>query len=186
MTDNDFSLPDSGPYGALILGGARSGKSRFGEALVRNAKGRAVYVATAEKRDDEMQQRILQHQQDRGHDWHLIEEPINLARVLSHHVGTNDVVLVDCLTIWLCNLMEQKRDIEGEFDELLDALRLSPARIVLISNEVGWGIVPDNAMARAFRDHAGRLHQRLAAQIDTVIAVIAGLPLTLKAPPQRR
>lgn len=182
MTNNDFSLPDSGPYRALILGGARSGKSRFGEALVRNANGRAVYVATAEKRDEEMRQRIFQHQRDRGGDWHLIEEPINLARVLSHHVGADDVVLVDCLTIWLSNLMEQKHDIEREFDELLGALRLSPARIVLISNEVGWGIVPDNAMARAFRDHAGRLHQRLSAQIDTVIAVIAGLPLTLKAP----
>jgi len=182
MTSDSFELPDKGPFAMLVLGGARSGKSRYGEGLVRQAIGRSVYIATAEARDDEMATRISHHQIQRGEDWFLIEEPIALARRLREDLLPNDVVLVDCLTLWLGNLMEKNISIEAAVDDLMDALKKCPARIVLISNEIGWGIVPDNAMARAFRDDAGRLHQRLSAEIDAVIAVIAGLPLTLKAP----
>ncbi|PCJ70501.1 MAG: bifunctional adenosylcobinamide kinase/adenosylcobinamide-phosphate guanylyltransferase [Rhodobiaceae bacterium] len=182
MTADTFSLPAEGPFAALILGGARSGKSRYGEALVRASSGRAVYIATAEARDDEMTARIAKHREQRGSDWALIEEPIHLARVLREQVRAEDVVLVDCLTLWLSNLMGEEREIASAVDELLAAIETCPARIVFISNEIGWGIVPDNALARTFRDEAGRLHQQLSAQIDAVVAVIAGLPLMLKEP----
>jgi len=182
MTSDSLELPPKGPFAALVLGGARSGKSRYGEGLVRQASGRAVYIATAEARDDEMATRISHHQAHRGSDWFLIEEPIALATKLRKDLLPDDVVLVDCLTLWLGNLMEKDISSEAAVDDLMDALKTCPARVVLISNEVGWGIVPDNALARAFRDEAGRLHQRLSAEVDAVIAVIAGLPLTLKAP----
>lgn len=182
MTAENFSLPASGPFATLILGGARSGKSRYGEALVRASEGRAVYLATAEARDTEMADRIAKHREQRGPDWALIEEPLHLARVLREQVGAGDVVLVDCLTLWLSNLMGDEQDIAVAVDELLAAIKICPGRIVFISNEIGWGIVPDNALARTFRDEAGRLHQRLSAQIDAVVAVIAGLPLMLKSP----
>jgi adenosylcobinamide kinase/adenosylcobinamide-phosphate guanylyltransferase len=180
----DFHLPANGPFTALILGGARSGKSRYGENLVTQSHGDLVYIATAEARDDEMAERISHHQGRRGGDWRLIEEPLNLAGVLRDQVVEGDVVLIDCLTLWLGNLLEQKTDIATATVELLAAVKACPARLVFISNEVGQGIVPDNAMARQFRDEAGRLHQTLAADFDAVIAVMAGLPLTLKAPPQ--
>jgi len=180
----EFHLPVTGPFAALILGGARSGKSRYGENLVTQANGKFVYVATAEARDDEMAERIAHHQDRRGHNWRLIEEPLGLSGVLQDQVGEDDIVLVDCLTLWLSNLMERQIDIAAASAELLDAVKPCPARLVFISNEVGQGIVPDNAMARQFRDAAGRLHQMLAADFDAVIAVMAGLPLVLKAPQQ--
>jgi adenosylcobinamide kinase/adenosylcobinamide-phosphate guanylyltransferase len=182
MTASTFNLPTKGPFAALILGGARSGKSRYGEALVRATSGRAVYIATAEARDLEMSKRIAKHREQRGSDWALIEEPVHLARVLREQIRAEDVVLVDCLTLWLSNLLGAGRDVAAAVDELLAAIEVCPARVVLISNEIGWGIVPDNALARTFRDEAGRLHQRLSAQIDAVVAVIAGLPLMLKEP----
>jgi len=194
MTQNGFTLPPEGPFAALILGGGRSGKSRYGETLVRNATGstgtvnttgRAVYIATGEARDEEMSLRIAHHQQQRGDDWFLIEEPIALATSLREKVHAGDIVLIDCLTLWLGNLMGKELPIEPAVDDLLDAVKNCPARIVFISNEIGWGIVPDNAMARTFRDEAGRLHQRLSAEIDAVVAVIAGLPLILKTPAPR-
>ncbi len=181
---NTFHLPHTGPFATLILGGARSGKSRYGENLVRAATGDFVYVATAEARDEEMEDRIAHHQNRRGSDWRLIEEPLDLPDVLRHQVSENDVVLIDCLTLWLGNLMEAEADIAAATAELLAAIKACPGRLVFISNEVGQGIVPDNALARQFRDEAGWLHQSLAAEIDAVLVVMAGLPLILKAPPQ--
>ncbi len=181
---NNFQLPEKGPFAALVHGGARSGKSRYGEGLVTGTTGNLVYVATAEARDDEMSERIAHHQNRRGPKWRLIEEPLDLPGVLRNQVQSDDVVLIDCLTLWLGNLMEAERDIASATSDLLAAVEDCPARLVFISNEVGQGIVPDNAMARQFRDEAGWLHQSLAAEIDAVIAVMAGLPLILKAPPQ--
>ncbi len=179
---NDFHLPAAGPFAALILGGARSGKSRYGEKRVTESNGNFVYVATAEARDDEMSERIAHHQNRRGENWQLIEEPLALADVLRKRVGEDDVVLIDCLTLWLGNLLEQEADITYATEDLLAAVKTCPARLVFISNEVGQGIVPDNALARQFRDEAGRLHQTLAAEIEATIFVVAGLPLILKAP----
>ena len=181
---NTFHLPDTGPFASLILGGARSGKSRYGEGLVTGATGGFVYVATAEARDEEMAERITHHQNRRGTDWRLIEEPLDLPGVLRNQVSDDDVVLIDCLTLWLGNLMEAQTDIAAATSDLLTAIKTCPARLVFISNEVGQGIVPDNALARQFRDEAGWLHQLLAAEVDAVVVVMAGLPLILKASPQ--
>ena len=182
MTRTTFFLPTQGPFAALILGGARSGKSRYGEKLVERASGQHVYIATAQAWDGEMEDRIAHHQNRRGDTWTLIEEPIALADVLRTKVTNNQIVLVDCLTLWLSNLMGVEKNIEVSVDDLIDAVRTCKGRIVFISNEVGQGIVPDNAMARLFRDEAGRMHQRLAEVCDAAIMVVAGLPLILKQP----
>lgn len=177
-----FSLPAQGPFAALILGGARSGKSRYGEQLVEKTSGPHVYIATAQAWDGEMQERIADHQNRRGDGWALIEEPLALADILRTKITKDQTVLVDCLTLWLSNLMGAERNIESSVEDLIDALRSCKGRVVFISNEVGQGIVPDNAMARVFRDEAGRMHQRLAEVCDAAIMVVAGLPLVLKQP----
>lgn len=178
-------LPDHGPHSTLLLGGARSGKSRVGEALVTGALvtgsgDKPLYIATAEARDEEMSERIEHHQARRGSEWAIIEEPIALADVLRENVTSEHIVLVDCLTLWLSNLMEKEKSIPLAVDDLIDALRSTQGRIVMISNEVGQGIVPDNALARRFRDEAGFMHQRIAATVDQVAFIVAGLPLMLK------
>jgi len=175
-----LTLPDNGRHVTLLLGGARSGKSRIGEALVSKANGSSLYLATAEARDDEMSDRIHHHQIRRGEDWSLIEEPIELARILKTNIGPEHVVLVDCLTLWLSNLLERELDVRTALEDLLAALQATRARVVLISNEVGLGIVPDNPLARHFRDEAGFMHQKIAAIADQVAFVVAGLPLMLK------
>ena len=177
-----FALPPNGPFAALILGGARSGKSRYGEQLVENARGRHVYIATAQARDSEMRDRISHHQKRRGSKWSLIEEPLALGDIIRHQVTDDQCVLVDCLTLWLSNLMGAEKNIEASVDDLIAALRTCKGQLVFISNEVGQGIVPDNAMARLFRDEAGRMHQRLAEVCDAAVMVVAGLPLVLKQP----
>lgn len=176
-------LPDRGPFSLLVLGGARSGKSAYGERIVTESAARHVYLATAEAHDGEMVERIAHHKSRRGEGWHTIEEPLAIAEVLRSRVGEGDAVLVDCLTLWLSNLMATERDVQAAVDDLLMAMSACAARVVFISNEVGWGIVPDNEMARRFRDEAGRMHQRIAERADGVVAVMAGLPLVLKAPP---
>ncbi len=163
----------------LVLGGARSGKSRHAEALVTARPGPWVYLATARALDDEMAARIAAHRARRDAGWSNVDAPVDLVGALVRLPGEAPV-LVDCLTLWLTNLMLEKHDIEaatGALEAALDA-RTGPA--VLVSNEVGLGIVPDNALARAFRDEAGRLHQRLAARADHVLFMVAGLPLTVK------
>lgn len=161
----------------LILGGARSGKSALAERLTLGAGAAPLYLATAESWDDEMRARIALHRTQRdGRGWRTIEVPLDLPKVLAAEAGP---VLVDCLTLWLTNLMLAEHDIDAATEALMAALD-RPALTVLVANEVGLGIVPDNALARRFRDAAGRLNQTIAARADTVIFTAAGLPLVLK------
>jgi adenosylcobinamide kinase/adenosylcobinamide-phosphate guanylyltransferase len=167
------------PALTLILGGAKSGKSRQAEALARASLRPKVYIATAEAWDDEMRARIARHQADRGPDWRTLEAPRNLPAALAT-VTAHEVVVIDCATLWLSNLMLAEADFAQATHDLLAALHACPAPLLIVSNEVGWSIVPENALARRFRDAQGQLNQRLAAEADLVLAVMAGLPLVLK------
>ena len=164
----------------LVLGGARSGKSRHAESLAEARPGDCVYLATAEPLDAEMAARIRAHQAGRGERWRTVEEPLELSDALREAAGSDRVVLVDCLTLWLSNLLGAGRDPDLETDKLVTALTGLSGPVVLVSNEVGQGVVPDNALARAFIDHAGRLHQAVAAVAQSVIFMVAGLPLQMK------
>ena len=163
----------------FVLGGARSGKSRFAQELAERREHR-VYLATAQARDDEMTARIEIHKSDRGPEWQTVEEPLDISAVLRQTVDGHVSVLVDCLTIWLSNVMLQGMDIDGEIDRLMDTLAGLAGPVILVSNEVGQGIVPASEMGREFRDHQGRLNQRMAALADEVWWVVAGLPQKLK------
>jgi adenosylcobinamide kinase/adenosylcobinamide-phosphate guanylyltransferase len=169
----------------LILGGARSGKSRLAEHLAERRVGTAIYIATAEAHDDEMRARIAEHKARRGDRWRGIEAPVAVAEVL-HALNNGNaapetgVALIDCLTLWLSNLMHAGRDIGAETAALLAALQAVAFPVLLVSNEVGLGIVPDNRLARDFRDHQGRLNQAVAQIADHVVFTAAGLPLVLK------
>ena len=165
----------------LILGGARSGKSRYAEGLITALPGPWIYVATAEARDREMAERIATHRARRGTGWTTIEAPRDLAGALAAHGKTP--VLVDCLTLWLSNVLLADADVDAEMAQLEGSLAHVAAPIVLVANEVGFGIVPDNALGRRFRDLQGLLNQRIAARADRVILVVAGLPLTMKGSP---
>lgn len=167
------------PRITLVLGGARSGKSRYAEALVRDAGG-GIYLATAQALDDEMAARIARHRAERGEGWTTIEEPLELGAALERSARIGRPVLVDCLTLWLSNLMGAGRAAKQETARLIAVLKTLPVPVVLVSNEVGLGIVPDNALARAFRDEAGRLNQTVAAAAGRVVLLAAGLPLVLK------
>lgn len=160
----------------LVLGGARSGKSRHAEALVTAEPGPWRYIATGRAWDDEMRARIALHRAQRAPGWETVEAPLDLVSAL--HVSRP--VLVDCLTLWLTNLILDEQDIEQATKTLLDALHLRSASTVFVSNEVGLGIVPENALARRFRDEAGLLHQRLARHVDRVLFVAAGCVLEMK------
>ena len=163
-----------------MLGGARSGKSAHAEGLVEGSGLAPLYLATGRAWDDEMRRRIDHHIERRGPDWRTVEEPLDLVFALQREARERTAILVDCLTLWVTNLMMDERGVDEEGEALAAALPDLPGHVVLVSNEVGMGIVPENAMARAFRDHAGRLHQRVAAVADGVVLVSAGLPLTLK------
>lgn len=174
----------------LILGGARSGKSRHGEDLALSDGVGAtpalapVYIATAEAWDDEMRARIRAHKDRRvGRGWIDVEAPLDLPGAIAENARESRVLLVDCLTLWLTNLMMAERDIDTEAAALLNVLRVAPGKAILISNEVGFGIVPENAMARRFRDLAGRLHQDIARDANVVLLMVAGLPVVVKAGP---
>lgn len=170
-------MPSSiSPRLTLVLGGARSGKSRHAEALLSREPGPWTYIATAEARDDEMRARIDEHRARRGAGWTTVEAPIGLAKALT---GEN-AALVDCLTLWLTNLMLGGHDVSRATDALLAVLCERTAPCILVANEVGLGIVPETPLGRAFRDEAGRLNQRVAQACDRVLFVAAGLPLTLK------
>lgn len=164
----------------LVLGGARSGKSAFGEKLVAESGLAPVYLATSEPRDEEMVARIAHHRARRGPEWITVEEPDDLEGAILREAQPGRVILVDCLTLWVTNLMMAEADIAARGAALCSVLAGIGSSVVLISNEVGLGIVPDNRMARDFRDHAGRLHQDVAAIADTVYFVAAGLPLKMK------
>ena len=168
------------PRVLLVLGGARSGKSRYAESVIEAASASALYLATAEPRDGEMAERIRRHRARRGRHWTTLEEPLDLARVLIREARADRPILVDCLTLWLANLLEAGRAVEQEAAALVEALGALAGPVVLVANEVGLGIVPENALAREFRDHAGRLNQAVAARASRVVFIAAGLPLTLK------
>jgi adenosylcobinamide kinase/adenosylcobinamide-phosphate guanylyltransferase len=163
----------------LVLGGARSGKSRQAEALVQAHAPPWTYIATAQAFDDEMRERIALHRERRPQGWITRDAPLDLARAI-REAEPRTPVLVDCLTLWLTNVMLAERDVPAAIAELEEACAEAAGPLVLVSNEVGLGIVPDNALARRFRDHAGILHQRLAARADQVLLMVAGLPLTVK------
>ena len=162
----------------LVLGGARSGKSRYGEGLIAALPPPWTYVATAEALDAEMAERIAAHRARRGPQWHTIEAPRDVAAALAKCETTP--ILVDCLTLWLSNHLLADADIDLEMARLDDALTAAKTPIVLIANEVGSGIVPSTALGRRFRDQQGLLNQRIAACAERVILTVAGLPLALK------
>ncbi|MEH6695268.1 MAG: bifunctional adenosylcobinamide kinase/adenosylcobinamide-phosphate guanylyltransferase [Hyphomonas sp.] len=162
----------------FILGGARSGKSARAQALAEAAGAARVYIATAEALDEEMEARIARHKADRGAGWRTVETPLDLVPALK--AAAASVVLVDCLTLWLSNLMHHGRDVGAETHALCAFLGQCRGEVILVSNEVGLGLVPETPLGRAFRDAQGRLNQQVAAACDVVEFVAAGLPLRLK------
>ena len=177
MTLSDFRT-------CLVFGGARSGKTRralsLAEACHETLGLRPVYLATAQAFDDEMTARIDAHKAERGPEWSTVECPLDLPAAIAETATPETVLLVDCLTLWLTNVTFAERDLGAETDGLIQSLGDAPGRIVVVSNEVGHGIVPENALARRFRDDQGRLNQTVAAAVDRVEFVAAGLPLALK------
>lgn len=163
----------------LVLGGAASGKSKFAENLCVQSGLSKIYVATAQAFDSEMTVKIARHLDQRGDSWTTIETPLDVPSALAT-AGPQDVVLLDCATLWLTNVILGDHDLEAHVALLLQALRECAAPVVVVSNEVGQGIVPDNALSRRFRNAQGRLNHDIAAQCDTVVVVMAGLPLALK------
>lgn len=172
-------MKDLLPRLTLVLGGAASGKSAFAESLIFRTERPRTYIATAQAFDAEMKSKIAAHQNMRGQGWTTVEAPIDIAGALTQ-ISPDNAVLIDCATLWLTNLILSDADVTAETDNLCNALSVAPFPIVIVSNEVGQGIVPDNALSRKFRNAQGRLNQQIAAQADTVVAVMAGLPLALK------
>jgi adenosylcobinamide kinase/adenosylcobinamide-phosphate guanylyltransferase len=164
----------------LVLGGARSGKSAFAEKLIGESGLAQVYLATATAEDDEMRTRIAQHRARRGEGWTTVEEPLALVDVLTREATHGRAVLVDCLTLWLSNLMFRERDPDVEARRLTRFLGVAKFPVILVSNEVGLGLVPDTPLGRSFRDAQGRLNQIVAAVVPNVVFIAAGLPLWLK------
>ena len=167
------------PNLTLVLGGAASGKSSFAESLVLKGGDDPIYVATAQSFDDEMAKKIARHRAMRGTRWTTIEEPLDVSAALAQ-AAKGQPALVDCATLWLTNVILGEHDIDHHSEALIAGLAASAGPVVIVSNEVGQGIVPDNALARKFRNAQGRLNQRLAAEADLVVAVMAGLPMVLK------
>lgn len=167
----------------FVLGGARSGKSAYAQAATEAAAARRgrppLMIATAQAFDDEMASRIARHRAERGPAWRIVEAPLDLAAVV-RALQPEDAAVIDCLTLWLSNLMHAEADIDQSTDHLLAALAATPAEVFVVANEVGLGIVPDNSLARRFRDAAGRMNQAMAAASARAILITAGLPLTLK------
>lgn len=163
----------------FIIGGARSGKSTHAETLVTASPSPWAYIATAEAYDDEMRERIALHRARRGEGWATVDAPLDLAAAIEA-LPDHEPVLIDCLTLWLTNHMLAERDLDAECRRLVDVLSRPRGPWFVVSNEVGLGIVPDNALARRFRDAAGRLNQQVAAVADTVLLMVAGLPLKVK------
>ena len=163
----------------MILGGAASGKSDFAETLVKGTGRNLVYLATAQAHDAEMQAKLAHHREARGAGWQTIEEPLDVGRILAT-VSGDTAVLLDCATMWLSNQMMAENDLAEAEAGLMAGFALCPAPVVVVSNEVGLSVVPDNALARRFRDAQGRLNQKLAQRAGLVVNVIAGLPQVLK------
>ncbi|MEM1139590.1 MAG: bifunctional adenosylcobinamide kinase/adenosylcobinamide-phosphate guanylyltransferase [Pseudomonadota bacterium] len=164
----------------FILGGARSGKSRRALDLAEEAGARRLFIATAEASDGEMAERIARHKTERGPGWSTLEAPLDLVQAMGKAADTADVCVVDCLTLWLSNLIHHARDVPDETERLCGAVPKLPVPIVFVSNEVGLGLVPETPLGRSFRDAQGRLNQALARVCDRVEFVAAGLPIALK------
>lgn len=164
----------------LVLGGARSGKSRHAQTRAEAEAGALVYVATAQPFDDEMAERIARHRADRGPRWRTIEAPLDLAATIMAETRPDAVLLIDCLTLWASNLIFAERDVAEATAALVAAIGATRGPLILVSNEVGLGIVPDNALARRFRDVAGTINQAVAAAVDEAVFLAAGLPIRLK------
>jgi len=163
----------------LVLGGAASGKSFYAEQMVIGSQRARVYIATSQIFDDEMRDKVDAHRMQRGPDWHTIEEPLDIAGAL-RQVTQEQVALIDCATLWLSNHLLAEHDLDAEITNFLAAIAACPAPVVIVSNETGLGIVPDNALARRFRNAQGRLNRLIAEQADTVVFIAAGLPMVLK------
>jgi len=167
----------------LVTGGARSGKSRYALDLARRRDGKKVFIATAEPTDDEMRERIRKHRDSRGHSFETVEEPLDPGRAIRSLAGDVEVAVVDCLTVWLGNLMHRCTPGDGGLPQvasLLEAVRDPPCDLVIVTNEVGMGIVPENDMARGFRDIAGGANQEVAALADRVVLMVSGVPVVVK------
>ncbi|MCF2906551.1 bifunctional adenosylcobinamide kinase/adenosylcobinamide-phosphate guanylyltransferase [Octadecabacter sp. CECT 8868] len=173
------ALPVPLPDITFVLGGAASGKSSFAESLCFQSSKPKTYIATAQAFDDEMRDKIETHRVQRGENWLTVEAPLDLVAALSKRAA-DEIVLLDCATLWLSNVLLADQDLDAAMTALMEALTACPAQIVVVSNEVGSGIVPDNALARKFRNAQGRLNQQLAAQAGLVVQVIVGLPQVLK------
>jgi len=168
------------PLVTLVLGGARSGKSRYAEQLVEHAAASGTYCATAEAGDPEMAERIAAHRARRGPFWRTLETPLELGPAIAGAAASERPVVVDCLTLWLSNLLMAGRQPDFEGGELCRILRRTAGPVVLVANEVGMGLVPETPLGRHFRDAAGRLNQEVAALADRVVFLAAGLPLMMK------
>jgi len=164
----------------LITGGARAGKSRYAERLMRARPARHAVIATAMAGDAEMAERIARHKAERDRTWDIVEQPISVRSAIRNAARPDRIVLVDCLTLWISNLMAERRDIEIEISGLVGTLQIAAGPVIIVSNEVGLGIVPDNALARAFRDNLGRANQAVAAAADVAVFMVAGIPIVLK------
>lgn len=175
------------PEVTLITGGARSGKSAFALDLARKKYSRRALIATAVALDHEMKERILRHQKERGDAFHTIEEPVRLSEAISSCAGRSEVAVVDCLTVWLGNLYHHhpgdETTVKDHVGSFVAALERAPCDLILVTNEVGWGIVPENPLARAFRDAAGLLNRQVAQKARHVYLMCCGIPLTLKGDP---
>jgi adenosylcobinamide kinase / adenosylcobinamide-phosphate guanylyltransferase len=162
----------------LVLGGARSGKSVYAESLTGD--GPALYIASGQAFDAEMESRIRMHVERRGPRWTAIEEPLDIAAILGRHMRADRPILVDCLTLWISNLMFADKNVDHETEKLAEVLGKPAGPVILVSNEVGMGLVPETKLGRDFRDHQGRVNQRMAQICRRVVFVAAGLPLILK------
>ena len=167
----------------FVIGGCRSGKSSRAQILAERLPGKKLYIATCVPQDEEMRERAAQHQAQRGAEWATLEEPVALAAAITAHCANYAVILVDCLTLWTSNILLSplgKPGLEKERAALLESLGKSDCPVVLVSNEVGAGIVPENKLARLYRDEAGRVNQAVAGAVDRVIWMVAGIPVTIK------
>ena len=172
-------MSNSFPKISLVLGGAASGKSAFAEKLTRAADRPRVYIATAQAYDAEMKTKISRHRMDRGAGWTTIEQPYDLVEALQS-APIDAVILIDCLTLWLSNHLLAKSPLDGMANDLLETIDEQPMPVICVSNEAGLGVVPDNKLARAFRQAQGELNQQIAAHADLVVSVTAGIPMVLK------
>jgi adenosylcobinamide kinase/adenosylcobinamide-phosphate guanylyltransferase len=168
------------PKVMLITGGARAGKSRYAERLMTARPAHHAVIATATAGDAEMAERIARHKAERDKTWETIEQPISVRAAIRNAARPDRILLVDCLTLWISNLMGEQRDIEVEMQGLVGTLKIAAGPVIIVSNEVGLGIVPDNPLARAFRDNLGRANQLVAAAAEVVVFMAAGIPMILK------